>query len=151
MADFKEVFRDISRGIQRLPETFFLLLKGKEGQIGLRALSLLRTEPGKPIYPLRWKSKKQRRAFFATKGFGKGIPYSRSGAQSNSWSVIVEDGKIVLSSSSPVTRFIQGEDVQPFHLDTGWIQVSDVVDDFLRDGIAVTVETWNDAVDEALL
>lgn len=34
----------------------------------------------KPVsYPIKWDSEKQRRAFFATNGFGKGIPYKRTG------------------------------------------------------------------------
>lgn len=36
--------------------------------------------PGKPVeYPVRWDSERQRRAYFATDGFGKGIPYKRTG------------------------------------------------------------------------
>lgn len=43
-------------------------------------------EPGKPVeYPVQWDSEKQRRAFFATDGFGKGIPYTRTGAYANGW------------------------------------------------------------------
>lgn len=43
-------------------------------------------EPGKPItYPVQWDSEKQRRAFFATDGFGKGIPYVRTGAYQRGW------------------------------------------------------------------
>jgi len=35
--------------------------------------------PGDPItYPVNWDSAKQRRAFFATNGFGGGIPHERS-------------------------------------------------------------------------
>lgn len=42
--------------------------------------------PGKPItYPVNWDSLKQRAAFFATNGFGKGIPYKRTG--NTTWSV----------------------------------------------------------------
>lgn len=45
-------------------------------------------EPGKPIqYPVQWDSEKQRRAFFATNGFGKGIPYKRTGAYELGWKV----------------------------------------------------------------
>lgn len=38
-------------------------------------------KPGDPVtHPIEWDSEKQRRAFFATDGFGKGIPYVRRGA-----------------------------------------------------------------------
>lgn len=46
------------------------------------------SETGQPIqYPVQWDSEKQRRAFFATDGFGRGIPYSRIGAYERSWAV----------------------------------------------------------------
>jgi hypothetical protein len=35
---------------------------------------------GKPVrHPIQWDSERQRRAFFATNGFGQGIPYQRTG------------------------------------------------------------------------
>lgn len=45
--------------------------------------------PGKPItYPVKWDSERQRRAFFATDGFGSGIPYKRTGRYSKSFRVV---------------------------------------------------------------
>lgn len=39
------------------------------------------SQEGKPVrYPIDWDSERQRRAFFATNGFGKGIPYRRTHA-----------------------------------------------------------------------
>lgn len=39
------------------------------------------SEEGEPVrYPIQWDSERQRRAFFATNGFGKGIPYRRTHA-----------------------------------------------------------------------
>lgn len=41
---------------------------------------------GDPIeYPVQWDSERQRRAYFATNGFGHGIPYHRTGAYVNAW------------------------------------------------------------------
>ncbi len=43
-------------------------------------------EEGKPVrYPIQWDSQRQRRAFFATGGFGKGIPYRRTNRYRFSW------------------------------------------------------------------
>jgi len=43
-------------------------------------------EPGKPVtYPVQWDSEKQRKAFFATDGFGNGIPYVRKGDYESGW------------------------------------------------------------------
>lgn len=39
------------------------------------------SEEGAPVrYPIQWDTEKQRRAFFATNGFGQGIPYRRTHA-----------------------------------------------------------------------
>jgi len=49
---------------------------------------------GKPVrYPIQWDSTKQRKAFFATDGFGKGIPTKRTGTYRKNWKVIpTQDG-----------------------------------------------------------
>lgn len=60
------------------------------------------SEDGKPVrYPIDWDSQKQRRAFFATKGFGKGIPYRRSNRYRLGWNM--ERGRfgVRLQNQSP--------------------------------------------------
>ena len=43
-------------------------------------------EEGKPVrYPINWDSEKQRRAYFATNGFGRGIPYQRTQRYQLGW------------------------------------------------------------------
>jgi hypothetical protein len=41
-----------------------------------------------PDYPINWSSAKQRAAFFASNGFGGGIPHQRNGAFPDSWDKI---------------------------------------------------------------
>lgn len=49
---------------------------------------------GKPItYPVKWDSEKQRRAFFATNGFGRGIPTKRTDKYIQAWEVRQTRGK----------------------------------------------------------
>jgi hypothetical protein len=46
-------------------------------------------EPGAPIsYPVHWDSVKQRKAFFASDGFGRGIPTKRTDEYIHAWQVI---------------------------------------------------------------
>ena len=46
-------------------------------------------EPGQPpTYPIKWDSVRQRKAFFATDGFGRGIPTKRTGEYTKAWKVI---------------------------------------------------------------
>jgi hypothetical protein len=51
-------------------------------------------EPGKPIsHPVHWDSPRQRKAFFATDGFRRGIPTRRTDEYIRAWQVIkIEHG-----------------------------------------------------------
>ena len=37
------------------------------------------------FHPIRWDSERQRKAYFATNGFGAGIPYVRTGGEAGAW------------------------------------------------------------------
>lgn len=121
-------------------------VRGKHGRLANKTLRKLMAVPGPPVYPLRWKSSRQRRAFFATRGFGRGIPTVRTGEMVSGWRVTVENrpdgGVLVLENPSPVMPFVQGERAQPFHRDTGWVQVGDVREDYLHEAGGVVIETW---------
>lgn len=53
----------------------------------VRAQKKLKT-PGKAIrYPVNWDSERQRRAFFATDGFGRGIPTRRTDTYVRGWKI----------------------------------------------------------------
>jgi len=97
-------------------------------------LARLQTEPPRPTYPLRWTSARQRRAYFATNGFGAGIPYRRSGQLRAGWRVSVtfwrDGGLIELRNAVDYAPFVQGAQVQSMHLDTGWVQPSAIADEF---------------------
>lgn len=74
---------------------------------------------------LRWKNRRQQRAFFASRGFGKGIPYQRENPGiRGDYDVRVkndEDGGILeLINTNPAAPFVIGEFQQPYHADTGW-------------------------------
>jgi len=67
-------------------------------------------KPGKAIrYPVKWDSEKQRRAFFATNGFGRGIPTGRSGRYTSGWQ-IAQDGSIGyrIENSTPYSKYLGG-------------------------------------------
>ncbi len=110
------------------------------------------TPPGGVKRPIQWASEKQRRAYFATNGFGKGIPYKRSGKQSRSWEVkyifTQADGILTLESSSPVTPFVQGSMQQPFHHNTGWPRADLEAAKFQDDLENITIESWFIVVDQ---
>ena len=69
-------------------------------------------EPGKkPTYPIQWDSTKQRKAFFASDGFGGGIPHVRTGEYQRAWKAIkTEQGYEVFNPLSHA-QFIAGTSV----------------------------------------
>lgn len=152
----KRFFRALDRGIHNLPGNFIRNLQGHEGQLANRTLALLQREPGPPNYPLRWSSQRQRRAYFATGGFGGGIPTRRSGKILRGWKVEVVHssplgGEIILSNSEPAMTYVQGRQQQPFHRDTGWVQIDDALNTFFIEANGATVEIWRETVDGTLL
>lgn len=68
-------------------------------------------KPGeKPEYPIKWDSVKQRKAFFATHGFGGGIPYKRTGAYVNAFAASdVDDSAWRLTNDNPYARYVGGD------------------------------------------
>lgn len=91
--------------------------------------------PGPVKYPIQWASERQRRAFFATDGFGGGIPYSRSGAMQTSWRGSVEarnyEVRGIIDNTVPYAPYVQGKQQQPFHANTGWRKLA-VVEELQR-------------------
>lgn len=87
-------------------------------------LSELRYQPPKVYYPFVWTTEKQRRAFFATNGFGKGIPYNRTSEMVNKWKVdvFISDGAVIMSASnkSNKVKWVTGKKQQPGHFASGW-------------------------------
>lgn len=107
---------------------------------------LLRQPAGPVVYPIEWASDKQRRAFFATDGFGHGIPYVRTGHYTHSWHVRGEYGDgfggIVVFNDADYAVYVGGQHQQPFHRNTGWIYTPDALqvivlqtEDFIEDGL----------------
>jgi hypothetical protein len=135
-------------------------------------LAQLQQEPGPPKYPIRWTSERQRRAFFATDGFGRGIPTKRSHAMSQAWQVTINIEQItrfqvftnrlisflarfkiteaptpppptiIVDVSNPVsyTRYVEGENQQGFHKDTGWLYAPDVINTGFQQAEGIMVE-----------
>lgn len=85
--------------------------------------------PGPAKHPIMWTSEKQRRAFFATNGFGRGIPTKRMGGIEDGWEVrtrIEQDasGEFVIINTAPYAQWVIGKDQQRFHEITGWPNIN---------------------------
>jgi hypothetical protein len=106
----------------------------------------LRVEPGPVKYPIQWTSLKQKRAFFATNGFGKGIPYQRTGKLVKGWQVRGDYrkgfGGITVSNPSPAAAFVQGYWQQGFHRNTGWTSAPDALQRISLEANEMLVQGW---------
>lgn len=79
--------------------------------------------------PYQWTSEKQRKAFFATDGFGRGIPTVRTHDGVNSWTVTKKDSNWTQVKIEGGNKFVQGEQQQRGHAADGWRKYADIVTD----------------------
>ncbi len=120
------------------------IARGKTAQ---RLIVELSQEPGKPRYPIRWKSARQRRKVMAMLRESGNLPYVRTHKIAQGWWVVLEnlaDGEGVFGvvNTAPGVEFVQGDYAQPFHLDTGWVQAAPVIvqyEDALQDEL---INAW---------
>ena len=94
----------------------------------------LKHEPTRVVHgesnPYKWTSEKQRRAFFATDGFGGGIPHERTHETVNAWTLTTKDSNWTMvhaESDSPGAHWVQGDGQQVGHKADGWRKVADIV------------------------
>lgn len=135
--EISSALQQIERTMSRTVRLFQNAMKGRKGQLANVALAKIRRVPGDPVYPIRWTNERQRRAFFASKGFGRGIPTKRTNKIINAWDaefVPTDDGgMLVMSNPYEAAQFIFGPNTQGFHLDTGYVQLDDVAQDFFNE------------------
>jgi hypothetical protein len=128
-----KAYRD---SIAQAPQLTAQVVTRTVNRVSPRILAPLR-QAGSPVsYPLKWKMRSvgdklvsiQRKAFFATNGFGKGIPYKRTGDLARAWKLGVtlsasEPPSIYLTNPISYRKFVTGHYQQPMF--TGrWIKES---------------------------
>ncbi len=95
-----------------------------------RTLGRVTKAPPKWTGKRRWNSERQLRAYFATDGFGHGIPYQRTGQLEAGWDMDItitdNGGEFELFNDNPAARYVQGDDAQLMHLDSGWPQAAEI-------------------------
>lgn len=82
---------DLKRRFDNLPSG--LVAGRKEAirqtiELGNDILKLMQIGGMKPSYPIHWDTPKQQKAFFATDGFGGGIPTARTGEHVSQWKAL---------------------------------------------------------------
>lgn len=104
------------------------------------ALEALREQPGAVKYPIEWTSEKQRKAFFASDGFGAGIPTTRTGDLAAAWEFNLEANTFVIRNRNSAAPYVYGSLAksnpgkyqQRFHVNTGWKTEVDTVNYWLN-------------------
>jgi hypothetical protein len=91
-----------------------------------RLIPQLQEEPGPVVYPIVWTTEKQRKAFFATDGFGAGIPTRRTGRTRSGWQLVglvTEQGagSLAVENNEYAAQFVYFPHQQQFHTNTGWM------------------------------
>lgn len=146
----KAALREIERNLTGLPKAYQNALRGKV--FAAQTLRELKRIPGPPNYKIRWTSDRQRAAFFASNGFGRGIPTRRKGKIAEDWEVLFipsDDGAIlVLSNPHPEAKFIHGPQPfgQGFHIDTGWTQIDEIEETFYTETIGTATAVFFDEI-----
>jgi len=102
----REVAQDLQRlGVRIIPITH------EEIREDLEALKQSVSETGeRPTYPINWDSERQRRAYFATDGFGHGIPYRRTGRYENAWRIVRTGQGYRLENPLPFAVYVSGDE-----------------------------------------
>jgi len=120
------------RGLKEVKEFMASLPRGVK-IVAMRAFSTyiigderhgLKHEPAQvthgPGNPFKWTSDRQRRAFFATDGFGGGIPTTRTHEGVNSWTMTEKDSNWSSVKIEGGNQFVQGDWQQRGHKADGW-------------------------------
>ena len=137
----------VRRNLETLRKRWQQAMRQIEGtRLAAQSLSRLKTIPGAPRHPIMWSSERQRRAYFASDGFGRGIPTRRTGSVVAGWEAGFEQtdngGVMVLSNFNPAVQYLQGVNAQAYHIDTGWVQIEDVQEGAYREMSDIAVLTF---------
>jgi len=151
LQEFVGEVRDASRNADSaMKKDLDKIAKAIQGPLSRDLMALT---PGRVRYPIQWTSEKQRRAYFATDGFGKGIPYKRkTGKRSlmGGWQVrkyVSKSGNLLTASNDIDIYKYVAEDPnhvnawQRFHRRTGWPSAGQVDEIFAA---------WSDVAQQQL-
>ena len=137
----REAAQDASRRMNKA-------YKRKIKRLRQQLLDELREYPGPVKYPFRWKSERQRRAYFATDGFGWGIPYVRTDALKASWTTHIRDQKdgavFEVENRAPYAIYVMGDWQQPGHLATGWNSAAEIVSRYRERATDELISVWGE-------
>lgn len=99
----------VRQGLEDIAREIPLIGRKRIYEAMLRVKRKMATPAPKPKYPINWDSEKQRRAFFATDGFGRGIPTKRTGRYEKGWVIVRTGTGYRMENTSPAAGYIGGD------------------------------------------
>jgi hypothetical protein len=119
---------------------------------------LLGGDPGPVSRPFVFATEKSRRAYFATNGFGKGIPFRRDDSIRTSWRVRVisrlSRDFAVIDNPKEAAKYVYGSPSQrqvPGHKNTGWGKdFEESIETIQENGVAMIVSAWKRSILKSL-
>jgi hypothetical protein len=152
------VFKDIADKALNGPEEFFVIYGNVVAAIGNQTVRILSTEPGKPKYPIRWTSERQRRFVMAKLRRMGQIPYIRTGKYAKSWrwqskstergGLFVIENTAKTSRGDSLEQYVQGVNQQGFHKDTGWVATEPTLKKAGEEAELALITGWLDFMGE---
>lgn len=129
----ESAFQTIDKNLRVMPRLTQTALRRREKGLKRQVLKIVAVQ-GKPVrYPIEWTSDVQRRAFFATDGFGRGIPTGRTGELVKSWDAAFEftpeGGGFSVWNTAPHAPYVVGDPQQPMFAGR-WVNAPRALDEF---------------------
>lgn len=123
-----DVFTARKTFLKQFSDNVRSLVRDVHSETETEVLNALRQDPGPVKYPIQWTSERQRRAFFATNGFGGGIPTRRTNAINDGWRYETDGSKVEVFNVEPHAKWVVGsfdannfaQPQQAMHRNTGW-------------------------------
>jgi len=131
--EINNFFKSLPHGTMKAAIAAFTEYLLGDDSHGLRHAPPRRTHgPGNPY---KWQSEKQRKAYFASNGFGGGIPSRRTGAVNRGWQASVDPYRKTVFNRLNYARYVMGARQQMGHAVDGWRKVAKVIADNMKGGM----------------
>lgn len=100
----------VRRGLQNLDKKIPEVGRLQIYRVFQHIKSRMGKEGPRPSYPINWDSERQRKAFFASDGFGRGIPARRTGLYAHAWQIErLDNGYRLTNAAESYAKYVGGD------------------------------------------
>jgi len=105
---FRSNARIVRQGLEQLRAALPMIGRKRLYDAAVDLRDRMAVPGSQPVYPISWDSSRQKRAFFASDGFGGGIPTVRSDRYVEGWKVERADAGYRIKNTAPGAKYIGG-------------------------------------------